>query len=219
MLGRLLGLSPPRSHDVWFSRDINNNQLQGWMVVVKNRRYELVRTPEGDFAFNCEKLPYWTLQNERATPSPRTQGRCRREYDNWIMVIVGWSTLSGPEIDRCFAAIYAQYPPRLSWTQSQDFLRRFAEQLVSTQSHHWRFLIDNTEIERQSVPQLPPPPAAVLEEYQQQQARAQAQAQGRGQPQSSLASRVENFNMMQAGIMRAQQQNMALNNQLMQNNR
>ncbi|KAH8907596.1 hypothetical protein BR93DRAFT_967487 [Coniochaeta sp. PMI_546] len=217
MLGRLLGLSPPRAHDVWFSRNINNNQLQDWMLVVKSRKYELVRMPEGDFKLFCGREPYWTPDLERATPSPRTQGRCRREYDNWIMVNIGWSTLSGSEIDRCFAATYLPYPPRLSWTQCQEFLRRFAEQLVGRQSLHWRFLIDNTARECQSVPQLPPPPAALLQEYQQSQLQAQGQGQGQGQGQSSLARRVENFNMMQAGIMRAQQQNIALNNQLMQN--
>ncbi|OIW30551.1 hypothetical protein CONLIGDRAFT_283621 [Coniochaeta ligniaria NRRL 30616] len=213
MLTRLLGLSPPRSHDVWFSRNINNNELQDWMLVVKTRKYELLRMPEGDFVLNIGREPYWSPEGERATPSRRTQGRCRREYDSWIMVNIGWSTLSGTEIDRCFATTRPLFPPRLSWTQCQDFLRRFVVQLVGSQSLHWRFFLDNTALERLTVLQLPPPPAVLLQEYQQ----AQGQAQGQGQ--SSMQRRIDNFNAMNAGAMRVQAQNMALNNQLMQNNR
>jgi hypothetical protein len=213
MLARLLGLSPPRSHEVWFSRNINNNELQDWMLVVKNRKYELLRMPEGDFRFNCGRSDNWTPELERATPSQRSQGRCRREYDSWVMVNIGWSTLSGTGIDQCFTAVGAHYPPGMSWTQCQEFLRRFADQLVANRSFHWQFLLDNTDTNRQTLLQLPPPPAALVEEYRQEQMQGPGQAQG----QSYAARRAERFNMMQAGMMRAQQQNIAMNNQIIQN--
>jgi hypothetical protein len=62
------------------------------------------------------------------------------------------------------SAVRAGYPSRLSWAQCQDFLRRSADQLVD---HHdlkyWQFFINNTIIERRAVPQLPPPPGALLQ--------------------------------------------------------
>lgn len=202
MLSGLLGLQAP--DDVWFSRDIHNQVLQHWMLIVKGRKFELVRTPEGDYAFNCGYEPGWTPERERQKPSSRNRGGYWNGYDSWIVLRIGWSNLSKKEIDQCFTAARSYYPPRLSWTQAQDFLRRFADQFVNRYDANWRFFIDNFDIQRQSVPQLPPPPAFL-------------QQQGTTQRQGISMQSVDRLNAMQAGYMRGQQQNMALNNQLMQN--
>jgi hypothetical protein len=214
MLTRLLGLGPQAPKDVWFSRDIHNNQLQHWMLVVKYRKFELVRMAEGDYMFICDYEPGWTPDRERQKPSSRRRGGFGNGYDSWCILHIGWSSLSGREIDRCFAAARAYYPPRLSWIQCQDFLRRFADQFIDRYDLHWRFFIDNTAIERRSVPQLPPPPAALVQQAQRARARAQAQAQGQG----NFMRSVNTLNAWQGGYFRAQQQNIALNNQIMQNN-
>ncbi|MCJ1359062.1 MAG: hypothetical protein MMC33_009062 [Icmadophila ericetorum] len=210
----LAGLGPQAPDDVWFSRDIHNNQLQHWMLVVKYRKFELVRMAEGDYMFICDYEPGWTPDRELQKPSSKMRGGFGNGYDNWCVLRIGWSRLSKREIDRCFAAARAYYPPRLSWTQCQDFLRRFADQLVDRYDLHWRFFVDNTAIERWSVPQLTPPPAVAVQQVQQAQAQAQAQVQ----EQDNIMRRVNTFNTWQSGFFMAQQQNIALNNQIMQNN-
>lgn len=120
-------------------------------------------------------------------------------------------TLSGREIEQSFATTRAPYPARLSWAQCQDFLRRFATLMVETQDpEYWQFLIDCTNVQRRTVALMPPVPrAAVL--------RQQALARERAREQANLNRRVDNFNALQAGVMNAQAQNMAMNAQIQNN--
>ncbi len=208
MIYTLLALVREPPDDVWFSRDIYDNQLRAWVLVTKRRRYELVRMAEGDYVFVCDYDPRFTLYREgQRQDRTRRGGRdgFRNRYDNWIMVVIGWSHLSGGDIDRCFDAVRAYYPPRLSWTQCQDFLRRFADQFIDRYHIHWRFFVDNTAVECRCVPQLPPIPAAI------QNPQAQTQEQAR------FMSHVQILNQSQAGYFAAQQQNMAMNQQIQQN--
>lgn len=206
----MLGLSPQTPHGVWFSRDIQNNQLQHWMLIVKNRKFELGRMPEGDFILICDHESGWTPDREKQS---RSRGVHSTLQNHWCMFRIGLSDLSGKEIDRCFAANRAYYPPRLSWTQSQDFLRRFAEQLVDQYDIHWRFFVDNTAFECRAVSQLPRASAALLVEAR----RVRQAQQARAQQEANFARSREILNAWQGNYNRAQQQNMALNQQMMQN--
>ncbi|KAK3385600.1 hypothetical protein B0H63DRAFT_473246 [Podospora didyma] len=210
MLKRLFGLGSQPPYDVWFSRNIYLNELQDWMLVVKCRKFELVRMPEGDFTFVCDYEHDWSIDREELNPGKKLRGRYGNGYDNFIMVQIGSSHLTGKEIDQRFVATCHQFPPRLSWTQAQDFLRRFTEQFVDTHTFHWRFFLDNTDFGRQCVPQLPPPPVILINGSEEQKAAAEAD-------RARLNDRVMNFNMMNAGMMRAQQQNIAMNQQIMRN--
>jgi hypothetical protein len=218
MLSRLLGLdsrSQAVNEAVWFSRDIHNNQLRHWMLVVRGRIYELVRTPEGNFTFVCARERGWTPvfeQQNRGRNRGRTQGRHGNGLDGWTAVYIGKSRLSGREIEQRFATVRAPYPPRLSWAQCQDFLRRFAHQLVDSRDpEYWPFFITSTAIERRTVALLPPPPMALVR-------LEQARERERAREQADVTRRAGNLNAMQAGFLRAQEQNMATNMQIMQNN-
>ncbi|KAH8689010.1 hypothetical protein BGW36DRAFT_365544 [Talaromyces proteolyticus] len=152
------------------------------MLVVKYRKFELVPMAEGDYRFVCDYEPGWTLEGEQQKPSSRQLGGLDHCYDGWCMLRIGWSRLSEREINRCFAATLAYYRPQVSRTQCQDFLRHFANQFVDRHDLHWRLFIDNTPIEGRSVPHLPTPPAALVQQTQ------QAQEQG------SFMRRVDNRN-------------------------
>lgn len=217
MLSRLFRLdshSQAVDEALWFSRDIHNNQLRHWMIVVRGHIFELVRTPEGNFAFVCAQERGWTPvfeQQKREQNRGRTQGRGGNGFDGWNCLYIGKSRLHGREIEQCFAATRAPYPPRLSWAQCQDFLRRFANQLVHTRDpEYWPFLVNCTAIERRTVALQPPlPRAAVL--------RQQALARERAREQADVSRRADRLNAWQVGYQNAQAQNMALNMQLMQN--
>lgn len=206
MLSRLLGLGSRAPDDVFFARDILYNELRRWTLVVKGRRYELVRMVEGDYVFFCDYDPDWTVDRERALVDRTRPAGYRARYDCWCMLRIGWSSLSKKEIDWCFADARAHYPPRLSWSQCQDFLRRFTYQFVDRYDIHWRFLMDNTGFEQWSVAQLPPPPTVLLE-----------QAQAAAQQRANFMQRVGHLNAMGASMCRAQQQNIVMNQQIQQN--
>lgn len=201
MLSRLLGFGHQPTDNVWFSRNIHNNELQQWMLVVRDRKLELVRTAHGNYTFSYTYEAGWTPDRERQKPSSRPRGHLGNGYDHWIILHIGWTRLSEKEIDRCFDSARAHYPPALSWTQCQDFLHRFAERFIDRRDVHWRFFIDNVDIRCRCVPELPPPPAVL---FQAAEARN--------------THNVDTFNAWQGGYSRAQQQNLALNNQIMQNN-
>lgn len=212
MLARLLGLGGTQdySDEVYFSRDIHNNVLQQWMLIVKNRKFELTRMPDGSYVVDCDYDRNWTLERERTKPQNRSRGGWGNGYDSWIVVRIGWSRLSGKDVDYCFADARAYYPPRLSWTQCQDFLRRFGDGFIGRHDYHYQFFFDSTAIERQSVPQLPPPPAAVVQE-------SQARARQREQQRVHNINMVNRLNAMQGGMMISQQQTAAQNAQIQQN--
>src|SRR3569833_523268 len=207
MFARLLGLGSKSPEDVFFSRDILYNELRCWKLVVKGRKYELVRMAEGDYVFYCDYDLVWFFVCVYALVERTRPPGYRAHYDGWCMLRIGWSSLSKKEIDWCFNDARAHYPPRLSWSQCQDFLRRFTYQFVDRYDIHWRFLMDNTGPEQWSVAQLPPPPAALFQE-------AEAAAQQR----ANFMQRVGYLNAMGASMVHAQQQNIAMNQQIQQNN-
>ena len=133
------------------------------------------------------------------------RGSIGNGYDSWVVTRIGWTNMSEKDIDQFFAAARSYYPPRLSWPQAQDLLRRFADQFVDRYEAHWRRFIDNSDIRRQSVPQLPTPQGGM-------------QQVGVPQRQHISMQSVNTLNTMQASFLNAKQQNMAMNNQLMQNN-
>lgn len=209
MLARLLGLGPQTSHGIWFARDIRNNHLQHWMLVVKDRKFELARMPEGDFMLICTYEPGWTPEREGQS---RSRGTATTLENHWCSFCIGWADVSGKAIDRCFLASRPYYPPRLTWAQSQDFLRRFAEQLVDRYEIHWQFFVDNTAFENRSVSQLPRAAAALLVEAQ----RVRQIQQARAQQEENFRQFRMNMNAWQGGYNRAQQQNIAQNIQIQQ---
>ena len=209
MLARLLGLGPQTSHEVWFARDIRNSELQHWMLAVKNRKFELARMPEGDFIIICTYEPGWTVEREGLR---RSRGAASTLQNHWYAFCIGWSEQSGKEIDRCFVASRAYYTPRLSWAQSQDFLRRFVEQLVDRYDIHWQFFVDNTAFDRQSTSQLPRAAPALLR----QAARVRQAQQARAQQEANFRAIRGNLNAMGASIIRGERQEMAQQQQMMQ---
>ncbi|KAI5358693.1 hypothetical protein Slin14017_G109760 [Septoria linicola] len=150
------------SPDVWLSRNIKDQQLQHWMLVVKNHKLELVRMSSGDYQLAYEYEDGWTADIERVKPVASTRGRRGNGYDGWAMSRIGWTQAADLVIDDYIQQVRMRFgpPKRFLWTDCQNLLREVADMIVHDRDpHYWGFFVDNTDARRQNVSQLPGPEA------------------------------------------------------------
>ena len=166
LVARLIGFEPkPRYSDyVWLTRDIQQGQLS-WMIVAKCAKIKLQRLPNEQYEVQCSYVPGWTP--DKAFQEMANKRRVRQyQCDGWVIVKIGHTHLNRVDLQRHCDALRADYPLHISWVQCQDFLRRFASQILAQHGEAWQWFMDNIDPLRNSVPQLTPPPPGLVAELQ-----------------------------------------------------
>ena len=182
MLSQLFGLRPDGSgikDHVWFSRHLDQGIVHFFVVMVKSLQFTFKIQVDGSYVCDYAYIP--TFNPTRASTNVIGYGRVEVFYwERCAIVSVGETRLNQRAILRQINAIRAQYRTRLSWTQCQEFLRRFVTGIVDRPGECWQYFSDTTDTSRQSAQQLLPPPFHIRQAFsnlQQEESQRQVQQQ------------------------------------------
>lgn len=189
---------------IWFSRDVHQSQLQRWMIAVQSVRTTFTRQADGSYRLETYTIPGWTPEGENEQ-TKRPGRNCSYESHHFLQRIA-YTRLLQHQIAECFYSIRSQYPTNFSWTQCQDFLRRFVTGILDQPSaqwpwpySEWQWFLDNTDTSRHQYQDLPPIPHHVIAALRTQQQQQQNQ-------NSTIPSYW--FNMLNGANRQVQQQNL-----------
>ena len=159
---------------IWFSRYIERGRLKHWVMVIDGIKYELRRDRETrNFTANVAPLPDWPtlLESRKASIESILHAPHAGSY---YVCLIGWTKTTSKQREvQCndIMSRFGRYD--LLFNNCQDFLKDFAELIVSKQATDWTFFHDNMKTKYQEEQKMPLTPA---QRMQQETSRAVAVA-------------------------------------------
>ncbi|KAF3764008.1 hypothetical protein M406DRAFT_332445 [Cryphonectria parasitica EP155] len=184
---------------VWFSRYISHGQLKHWVLIINGVKYELRRDDAANtYIHSVNRHPSWNsvkIKRDAALAEKQIP-----DVDGFYICLIGWTRLSDTELERQCRTVMQNFPPyNMIWNNCQDFLKQFADLIISTKASDWVWFRENTKTAYQSSQELPKAPEALIQAQLNLQQHHGHHALSH-QTQQQLINQLQIQTMMQANI-------------------
>ncbi|KAI0477757.1 Alpha/Beta hydrolase protein [Xylariaceae sp. FL0804] len=103
---------------VWFSRYVSHGSLKHWVLVIKGKKYELRRVPDGNYTYNVAD---WTIDDEKRNAALAETKMPK--VDSYYVCLIGWTTVPADRLEAIAKEIMDQFGSySLLWNNCQELV-------------------------------------------------------------------------------------------------
>ncbi|KAI0410494.1 hypothetical protein F5X98DRAFT_359472 [Xylaria grammica] len=127
---------------IWFSRCVQHGRFKHWVLGVEDTKYEL-RRDDASGKYMANVAP-WTIDKEKREAALSEQKI--PNVDGYYICLIGWTQKQPQELKQICDEVMAQFGTYyLVFNNCQDFLKTFADRIISETALDWEWFRDNTK--------------------------------------------------------------------------
>ncbi|KAF2963786.1 hypothetical protein GQX73_g9786 [Xylaria multiplex] len=140
-----------KGKQIWFSRYVQNGRFKHWVLVIEDTKYELRRDDSsGNYTAN---IASWTIDKEKREAAIAEQKQ--PHINGYYVCLVGWTTKQPQELKQICEEVMSQFGKyNLVFNNCQNFLKTFADRVISEAALDWAWFRENTKTEYQETQAL-----------------------------------------------------------------
>ncbi|KAI1178012.1 hypothetical protein F4777DRAFT_158099 [Nemania sp. FL0916] len=133
---------------IWFSRYVENGRFKHWVLVIDDTKYEL-RRDDSNGRYTANVAP-WTIDKEKREAA--IAERKMPNVDGYYVCLIGWTRKEPQELAMICDEVMTQFGRyNIVWNNCQDFLKTFADRVISEKALDWSWFRDNTKTHYQET--------------------------------------------------------------------